>query len=127
LYASSALPLNLNGSRATSRPFAAFPGAIRQDTNFTVGITNIINLQSDSLIHVQGSASGSLTLSGPVSGVGHLEFTAPGESSDSNQGKLVLSNSNTYFGGTIINGGTVMVSTGSGLGTGPLSVNVNIK
>jgi fibronectin-binding autotransporter adhesin len=33
-------PLNLNGSGATSGPFAIFPGAIRNDTGLIAGITN---------------------------------------------------------------------------------------
>ncbi|HEX5176943.1 MAG TPA: hypothetical protein VFV83_07940, partial [Chthoniobacteraceae bacterium] len=54
-------PLNLNGSGALAGPFAAFPGAIRNDRNLAATITNPVVLQSDTLLHVQGAATGSLT------------------------------------------------------------------
>ena len=39
-------------------------------------------------------------------------------------GKLILTNANTYTGGTTVNGGTLLANntTGSGLGTGPIQV-----
>src|SRR5205814_1764032 len=64
--------LNLNGAGPTTGPFASFPGAIRNNTDLIATIHNAIVLQSDSLIHVQGSASGSTTLAGNVSGPGKL-------------------------------------------------------
>jgi autotransporter-associated beta strand protein len=119
---SSALTVNVNGAGPTTGPFAAFPGAIRQDTNTVVTITNKIALQSPSLIHVQGAATGSLTLSGVVSGVGKLTFTAP--SSNSDIGQLILTNANTYLGGTLVSGGTLVVSgAGATLGSGNVEVN----
>ena len=48
-------PLNLNGTGATSGPFAGVPGAIRNDrqTGFSPTITNAVVLESNTLIHVQ--------------------------------------------------------------------------
>ena len=113
--------LNLNGSGATSGPFAIFPGAIRNDTNLAVTITNAVVLQSNTLLHVEGSATGSITLTGIVSGPGSLTLTAP--NSSANQGQLLLNGANTYQGGTFVNGGTLVVSGASAtLGTGNVTV-----
>ncbi len=60
---------------------------------------------------------GILTLNGTLSDTttgGALIMTGPGT--------LVLSNSNSYSGGTTINGGTIQISNGSGLGSGTLTV-----
>jgi autotransporter-associated beta strand protein len=114
--------LTLNGSGPTTGPFALFPGAIRQETDRAYSIGNAIFLQTDSLIHVQGAAAGSLTLTNSISGPGRLTFTAPG--SDSNLGTLTLNGSNIYSGGTTVNGGTLLLSgANASLGIGEVSIN----
>ena len=114
-------PLILNGSGPTTGPFAAFPGAIRQDTNLGVVINNAVTLQSAALLHVQGSASGVLTFPNVISGGGSLTFTALAH--DANLGSLVLNGANTYSGGTIVNGGTLELSGASAtLGIGNVLV-----
>ncbi|MGB7159021.1 MAG: autotransporter-associated beta strand repeat-containing protein [Tepidisphaeraceae bacterium] len=122
LGASAAVPLNLNGSGAASGPFAAFAGAIRNDTDLATTINNDIVIQSSSLIHVEGAASGSTTLAGVISGASgaSLRLTAPGASA--NQGQLVLTNDNTYAGGTLVAGGMLLVSGNGDLGTGNVTV-----
>jgi autotransporter-associated beta strand protein len=111
----------LNGSGPTTGPFAAFPGAIRQDTNIAVTINNAVVLQSAALLHVQGSASGVLTFPNVISGVGSLTLTAPAH--DANLGSLVLNGANTYSGGTIVNGGTIQLSGATAsLGLGDVMV-----
>ena len=118
-YAFGSGPLNLNGSGATTGPFAAFPGAIRNDRGIgTVTISNAVVLQSDTLIHVQAAAGTGASalpgatniLVGAISGPGRLTLTAP--SSDLDQGLLVLTASNSYAGGSFINGG-ILVASGS--------------
>jgi fibronectin-binding autotransporter adhesin len=122
--ASSSVPLNLNGAGPTSGPFAAFPGAIRPDTNLAIGITNVIVLQSDSLIHIQGSSGGVMTLSGNISGPGRLSQTPAGGPFDANLGRIIVTGTNnTYAGGTTVNGGTFEVAAGSSLGTGNVTIN----
>src|SRR5207248_4645063 len=97
-----------------------FPGAIRNDTNVTATINNAVVLQSDTLIHVQGAASGNTILSGNVSGPGALTLTAPNSNTD--LGTLVLGGTNnSYAGATNVNGGTLSV-TGAITGTGPVTV-----
>jgi autotransporter-associated beta strand protein len=114
--------LNLNGSGPTTGPYASFPGAIRNDSNLAVTINNLVVLQSDTLIHVQGSAGGSTTFSSAVSGPGKLALTA--QPHDANLGTLALNGANTYFGGTIVDGGTLSVAgTGATLGIGNVTVN----
>jgi autotransporter-associated beta strand protein len=122
-YTFGAGPLNLNGSGAVAAPFAAFPGAIRNDTNLAATITNAVVLQSDTLLHVQGATTGSLTFPNVISGPGRLTLTAPG--SDANLGRLVLDGSNSYSGGTTVHGGTISVgdtSPTATLGTGDVVV-----
>jgi autotransporter-associated beta strand protein len=115
-------PLILNGSGPTSGSFAIFPGAIRPDTNGIYSIANPVTLQTDTLIHVQGAATGSLTFTNSISGPGRLTLTAP--ASDANLGTLVLNGSNFYSGGTTINGGTLLLlGTSASLGVGEVTVN----
>ena len=114
-------PLNLNGAGPTSGPYAVYPGAIRNDTSLAVTINNAVVLQSDTLIHVQGSATGSTTLSGTVSGPGKLTLTAIPH--DANLGVLALNGANTYSGGTVVDGGNLLVSgAGATLGSGNVTV-----
>jgi autotransporter-associated beta strand protein len=115
-------PLNLNGAGPTTGPFAAFPGAIRNDTGLAVTINNSVVLQSDTLIHVQGSAGGSTTFASGVSGAGKLTLT--GTPHDANLGMLALNAANSYLGGTVVDGGTLSVSGAAAtLGAGNVAVN----
>jgi len=120
--ASSATPLKLSGFGPTSGPFAAFPGVIRPDTNFVIGITNNTELVSDSMLHMQGSTTGSLIMSGNMSGKGILYAGAT--SHDANLGKITLQGSNSYTGGTIVSAGTLIADAAStnAFGTGSVQV-----
>ena len=114
-------PLNLNGTGATSGPFAVFPGAIRSDTNLAITIANQVILQTNTLLHVEGSATGSLTFTNSVSGPGSLTLAAP--NSSANQGQLVLNAANSYLGGTFVNGGTIVLNSAfATLGAGSVTV-----
>jgi autotransporter-associated beta strand protein len=121
--------LFLNGSGPITGPFAAEPGAIRQDPGIVTTIANPIVLQSNTVIHVQaapgtGTAqtpTGSLTLTGSISGSGLLTFTAPG--SDIDQGLLIIANDNSYTGGTVVAGGILrLINDIANLGTGDVTV-----
>ncbi|MGI8965973.1 MAG: autotransporter-associated beta strand repeat-containing protein [Limisphaerales bacterium] len=112
-------PLNLNGAGPTTGPTAAFPGAIRNDSNLQVTIVNATVLQSDTLIQVQG-LNGVLVFSNAISGPGKLTLTAP--NSDANQGQLVLNGANTYSGGTLVNGGNLVVTNAGTLGSGNVTI-----
>jgi fibronectin-binding autotransporter adhesin len=120
--ASAAVPLNVNGSGPTTGPFAAFPGAIRQDTNLAITINNAVVLQSDSMIHVQGSATGSLTLPGGVSGAGKLIIGSIPH--DADLGQVILSGTDSYVGGTKVRAGTLVAAASSttAFGTGDVTV-----
>lgn len=121
-------PLNLNGAGATTGPFAAFPGAIRNDRSLVVTITNPTVVQSNATIHIQatggsqvaGSPVGSVTLSGGVSGPGRLMLTAP--ASDIDQGTLSITGAGTSTGGYLVAGGILAVSGNGSLGTGAVTV-----
>lgn len=106
--------LTLNGAGATSGPYSPFPGAIRNDTNLAVTIANAVVLQTDTLIHVQGAATGSVTFPNTISGPGSLILMA--RASDANLGQLVLTGTNTYAGGTVVNGGVLNVNSDAALG-----------
>ncbi len=115
-------PLNLNGAGPTTGPFAPFPGAVRQATDLAVTITNPVVLQSDALLHVQGVASGSLTLNGGVSGSGRLSVGSIPH--DANIGRVILDGTNSYAGGTKVQAGTLeaLGSSTTALGTGNVTV-----
>ena len=58
-YAFGPNAMSLGGNGPTTGPFAAFPGAIRNDTNLAVTINNAVVLQAGGAsIHVQGAATG---------------------------------------------------------------------
>ena len=99
-----ARPLNLNGYGPTSGPYAAFPGAIRTDSNSGPPVWMPVVLQSNTLIHVQRT-SNDTTFEENVSGPGRLELGAPNH--DANLGRLVLDGDNSYTGGTIVHAGTL--------------------
>jgi fibronectin-binding autotransporter adhesin len=126
--------LNLNGAGPTTGQFNPFGGALRQSTGIDVTITNAVNLQSDSVVHVQATAgtgsganpTGSLTFSNTIGGPGKLIFTAPDTSfggSNIDQGKLILTAANTYTGGTLVVGGILRASGAAAtFGTGNVVV-----
>ncbi len=60
---------------------------------------------------------GILTLNGPLA-----DTTTGGALIMSGPGTVVLSNANSYTGGTTLNGGTIQISNGSGIGSGALTV-----
>jgi autotransporter-associated beta strand protein len=129
-YSLGSGPLNLNGAGPTSGPGAQFPGALRPDRNAAgrqYTITNDVVLQSDSLIHVHAmpdpGADHSLTLSGNISGVGQLEFTAA-NTGEPYLGRLLLTGAeNTYSGGTLVRGGTLEASGAlTSLGNGDVTI-----
>ena len=101
---------------------AAFPGAIRVETNRVVTVPNPIVLQSDSALNIVGTA-GSLTLSNTVSGPGALTVGfLPGDPTAS--GTLVLNADNSYAGGTDVTLGSLIVggSATASLGAGDVEV-----
>lgn len=120
-YGLGAGVLNLNGNGPTTGPTAAFPGAIRNDTNLVATITNNVNLQSTTTIHVQGT-TGSTTLSGAISGDGGL--IAGANPHDANLGSLILTGTNGYSGGTIARAGNLVAAGAStnAFGTGDVTV-----
>jgi fibronectin-binding autotransporter adhesin len=116
-------PLNLNGAGPATGQFSAFPGVIRPDTGLVITITNPVVLQSTSTVHMQGSATGALTFTGAVSGVGGLVVTHSAH--DANIGQIILNGStNSYTGGTTVNAGALVAGATSinAFGTGNVSV-----
>lgn len=114
-------PLNLNGTGPAAGPFVAFPGAIRNETGAPVVFNNATVLQSNTLLHIEGSATGAITFTNSISGPGSLTLTAP--SSSANQGQLFLNAANSYAGGTFVNGGTIVLNAAAAnLGLGSVTV-----
>jgi autotransporter-associated beta strand protein len=114
------LTLNVAGTYGTVGQVLSFNP--NQTTNPSLDILNNaavvwqgnVNLAADTRIEASG-ASGSITFSGNLSGAGTLIKQAAGN--------LILSGTgNTATGGTYIGNGTVIVNSGSLLGTGPLTM-----
>jgi fibronectin-binding autotransporter adhesin len=105
LTMASGTTFDLNGSSVT---IASLSGAGVVDNK---GATNAIL--------TTGSANASPTFSGVIqnSGVGTLALTKNGT------GLLTLSGINTYTGGTVINAGGILITNGSGFGTGTIQAN----
>lgn len=74
-------------------------------------INNAISLAANGTI----SNSSAVTLSGVLSGTGNL--------TKSGAGTLTLAGTNTYSGGTIVNAGTLQISSDGNLGSGALTLN----
>jgi autotransporter-associated beta strand protein len=75
---------------------------------------------SNSLTVVNNAAARTLTLSGAISGTNNITYVGPGS--------VTLTASNSYSGGTLINGGTVICAGSDnanyfGFGPGPISFN----
>jgi len=117
----------------TKQSVSGFPPVItvgkdRRRATFEMPVTLASNL------HVQ-TASGNdpnsfITFKGLVSGTGGVVLNSYGEpesvrinSHDGHFGILQLENTNTYSGGTMANGGKILVMKPDGLGTGPVTLN----
>jgi autotransporter-associated beta strand protein len=133
-YQFGAGPMTVSGAGATSGPFAVFPGAIRPDVGLVVIINNDVILQGDTLIHVQATAgtganpnpTGSITFAGSMSGPGKLMMPAPNSNIDI--GSIILENSNTYSGGSLVSGGRLVASGASAsFGTGNVTVDNSVS
>lgn len=79
-----------------------------------ITIANALNVDVGETIHV---GTGTATYSGQITNVSD---TAP--IFKTGAGKLILTNNND-IGGAIINGGTIQVTTGDALGSGPITLN----
>lgn len=93
------------------------------DTDTGGGTTYSGNVQIDRNIDLRNnntSTNRNFTLNGTISGAGGIVTTVTNAGN-----RLVISGSNTYEGGTTVNAGTILVSntSGSGLGSGSVSVN----
>ena len=88
---------------------------LNQNSSSGVTISAPLGLASD--LTLGGSGSGSLSLSGVISGSGAL--------TKNNTGALTLSAVNTYSGGTTINAGSINLANTANtyFGTGPVTVN----
>jgi len=130
---------SLTASFGTTSQIAEYHGAITVagDTRFNSAsaasgdstskflISGPIDLGSNLLTLRSGSASGAtagllIEVSGTIAGAGGLVIA--GQNSN---GRVLLSSSNSYTGGTTITTGTLSVGNGSALGTGFLAVNTN--
>ncbi|MDA1006147.1 MAG: autotransporter-associated beta strand repeat-containing protein, partial [Verrucomicrobia bacterium] len=122
-----------NPIRFTKNSVSGFPPLI------TVGgnrrrLTFDLPVELASNLHVQTANSvgpnSLIAFRGVVSGTGGLVLDSYGEpdperinSHDANFGILQFENTNTYSGGTVVNGGKVLVLRPDGLGTGPVTLN----
>jgi autotransporter-associated beta strand protein len=90
-------------------------GSIEGSGNVFLGANNL----------TLGSNNLNTTFSGVIQDGGGFLGDTGGSLSKIGSGKLVLSNANTYTGGTTVNAGTLLVNNTSGSGTGTGAVHVN--
>ena len=70
---------------------------------------------SDAVFDTSGNT---LTLAGPVSGPGGFQVGGPGILTETGEGMLILSGTNSYTGGTIVEAGTLIVTANTALADG---------
>jgi fibronectin-binding autotransporter adhesin len=104
--------VTLSGNLLTLTANGATLPTINQSSTSPVIINAPLNLQSNAT--VGGTAIGEMTFASTVSGGGRLIKTS--------NGKLTLSGTNSYSGGTVINAGTITLANRTGLGSGPLTL-----
>lgn len=118
------LALTGTGSVATSSGVALTSGSSIFDISFTTGTTvsgltgvasSTVDLGGQTLTVNQASGSG--TFAGVIAD-GGIGGGAGGALVKSGAGTLVLSGTNTYSGGTTVNGGVLSISSPANLGTG---------
>jgi fibronectin-binding autotransporter adhesin len=97
---------------ATNNGTATINGNINLNTTATTGVSRTFTINN-------GSAATDTTISGVISNTTSTGLTKAGA------GTLVLSGANTYGGATTVNAGSLLVynTTGSGTGTGSITVN----
>ena len=89
---------------------------LKGNATYPDGVGNDIAITAGKFLNVSGvSADASLRLSGDISGGGTLNKRA-------NDSTVILSGTNTYSGGTIVDDGTLVCERVESLGTGPLSI-----
>jgi fibronectin-binding autotransporter adhesin len=109
--------LNTGGATATGRPVAlqANGGALAATTGNRLTVTGLVSNGVN--------AAGALTI-----GTGAIAGTGAGTANTTalfGDGEVLLSGSNTYTGGTVVNNGTLLIgnTSGSATGTGGIAVN----
>lgn len=80
------------------------------DANLTLANPIVLNATFDN----DDGANNSLTLTGPISGPGEIEWCAPGT--------LTLTNNNTFTGGVDMREGNLIVLSNTAMGPGPLTL-----
>jgi len=93
-------------------------------------ISNAISLSNDLNVNMPPDKDPNvyLTLSGLISGTGALNLNSYAtdypsfNNHDAHYGTLRITNPNTYGGGTLVNGGKIILGSPSGLGTGPVTI-----
>ena len=96
----------------------------------TANISNAISLPNDLNVNMTPDKDPNvyLTLSGMISGAGALNLNSYAtdypsfNNHDAHYGTLRITNPNTYSGGTLVNGGKIILGSPSGLGTGPVTI-----
>lgn len=124
LVKSGAGQLTLSGANTYSGGTALANGTLRVENNSALGtgmlsvngastldFTNGINISNPAVLNAALTgkvATGAATYAGPISGAAGFTKT--------DAGTLVLSGTNSYLGGTSVNGGTLQVSSNANLG-----------
>jgi len=105
--------------------FEGLTNAITQNSSSAISIANGItapSANSSFVLALAGSGSGLVTISGAIlTGNGHRDYSVVKSGSSA----FALTGSNTYAGGTTINGGTLLINSVSSLGalSGGLTIN----
>jgi len=116
--------LTLNGSAATGSGVTNNSSAAQTiNLNLTIASPQTFNAASGNLnfggtIDLSGANQLTVTGSGTTFISGQITGAGGGSLSKTGAGTLILSNNNTYSGGTLISGGTVLVSGTNATGTG---------
>ena len=128
---SAGLTLAGHGIKFVRNPATGFPPALNVARN--QGITHLgtpLTLADDLNVNMSldQDANVYLTLSGMITGSGALVLNSHAtdypsfNNHDAHYGILKITQPNTYHGGTLVNGGKIILANPAGLGTGPVAI-----
>jgi autotransporter-associated beta strand protein len=99
-----------------SAAFNLSGGTFQAASSFSTSVPIVLGTPGSNAVF--DTSGNTLTLAGPISGPGGLQVGDPGSLTATGAGMLILSGTNSYTGGTIVEAGTLIVTANTALADG---------